>query len=364
MSSMRVLQVIQHLQPGGIESMALDLIQGQPSEQLSLVALEGHTQQALSGWPRLRAFKQQFRCLAKQSGIDWRLIWRLRQLLRTGQYDVVHTHHIGPLLYAGLAGRLARVKTIVHTEHDAWHLQQPKRRWLQKLLIKLVRPVLVADADLVAQAMQAHLGELAITVINNGIDTGRFCPADRHLARQQLSLPNNQYIIGSAGRLELVKGHADLLKAFAQLPDDLHLAIAGSGSQAQHLHILAEQLGIASRVSFLGHLDKMEQFYQAIDVFCLPSHNEGFPLSTLEAQSCGKAAVVTDVGGSKETLCAAYGNVVPAHNPNALAHALQQQIEQFNKGQKVATACRQHVLQNSSLKSMLAAYRALYLGVQ
>ncbi|MBZ4288949.1 hypothetical protein LAN16_24115, partial [Mycobacterium tuberculosis] len=69
--------------------------------------------------------------------------------------DVVHTHHIGPLLYAGYAARLTGVQTRIHTEHDAWHLQDDKRRHLQALALKAVQPTLVADATRVYNQLRS-----------------------------------------------------------------------------------------------------------------------------------------------------------------------------------------------------------------
>jgi len=115
------------------------------------------------------------------------------------------------------------------------------------------------------------------------------------MARRALRLPDSGRLIGSAGRLEPVKGHALLIEALAALPTDVTLVLAGDGSQRPILEALAARLGVAERVHFLGHIDSIVTFYRALDVFCLPSVAEGLPLSVLEAQACGVAAVV--VGG-------------------------------------------------------------------
>lgn len=75
------------------------------------------------------------------------------------------------------------------------------------------------------------------------------------------------------------------------------------GTQRSSLEALTKKLNLEERVFFLGFTDDMVSFYQALDLYCLPSRNEGFPLSTLEAQSCNVRCVATDVGGVKEAIC-------------------------------------------------------------
>ena len=175
-----------------------------------------------------------------------------------------------------------------------------------------------------------YLQRTDVRVIKNGIDTYRFSPGNPITARHKLNLPEQTTLIGCSGRLEKVKGHHILLEAVARLPEDVHLVLAGNGSREIPLRQQAEVLGISERVHFLGQIDEMPTFYQAIDLFCLPSLNEGFPLSPLEAQACGIPAVITDVGGARETLSPDIGKLVGKGDPQQLAIALQEMLEQPN----------------------------------
>ena len=140
----------------------------------------------------------------------------------------------------------------------------------------------------------------------------------------------------------------------ALIDSPLHVALAGTGSEEQALKQLAAQLGITARVHFLGHVDNMPCFYQALDLFCLPSLNEGFPLSSLEAQACSIPAVVTDVGGSKETLCPDTGVLVEPANPGAMANKLIAAI----RSKSIANP-RHFVVDTADLKITQQAYRSL-----
>lgn len=351
-----IIQVVQHLRPGGIEALSLDLLAfSAATETTFIISLEGNAQTAIDAWPRLMPFQDQLIFLNKQPGITPSLVMQLQHLLKKLNASAVHTHHTGPLLYAGLAARLAGIKHLVHTEHDAWHLQQFKRRTLQRWAIKLLYPTLAADANAVASMMKEQLDcDHDIAVINNGIDTEYFIPGDTRLARNQLKLPSEVALIGCSGRLEQVKGHSVLINALHKLPQNVHLVLAGAGSTESLLRSLVNQLQLTTRVHFLGRIDNMPLFYQALDVFCLPSLNEGFPLAPLEAQACNIPTLVTDVGGAKETLCPHSGELVPANDCTLMANKLAGMLQLLSNKQP-----REFVQKNGDIRLMVKAYACL-----
>lgn len=351
-----ILQVVQHLRPGGIETLALDLsCFTQADEKVIIVSLEGDLETALAAWPRLKPLHKQLIFLDKKPGLRLTLVAKLITVIKQTGAQAVHSHHIGPLLYAGLAARLAGVKHLIHTEHDAWHLHAYKRRLLQRGAVKLLQPLLVADAQTVADRMRAQLQTRhPITVIRNGIDSDYFTPGNKLLARAHFKLPTKVQIIGCSGRMEQVKGQALLIKAVHKLPLTIHLALAGSGSIEPDLRELVAQLGLTHRVHFLGHIDAMPSFYQALDLFCLPSLNEGFPLSPLEAQACNIAALVTDVGGAKETLCPSSGQFIPANDEKIMAKKLLTMLRSPSDIKP-----RPYVQQHGDVRVMARAYANL-----
>ena len=299
-----IIQVVQHLRPGGIEIIALDLLTfAQKDEKTIIVSLEGSLQSAIKHWPKLADYRDNLIFVNKQPGLSPSLIKKLVNIFKQSKADAIHTHHIGPLLYAGLAARLSGIKHLIHTEHDAWHLNNKKRCLIQRVAINILQPNLVADAQTVADNMQQKLQyKHKITVIRNGINSQYYKPGSYLNARKALNLPANVQLIGCSGRMEKVKGQSVLINALSALSQNVHLAFAGSGSTEQSLRNLVKKLNLNQRVHFLGHLDDMPTFYQALDLFCLPSLNEGLPLSPLEAQACNIKTLVTDVGASRENI--------------------------------------------------------------
>lgn len=349
-----IVHVVQHLAPGGLESLALDMLSFSSSRKRNLlISLEGNKHQALKQWPRLEQYRDKILFLDKPSGVSVKALVQLYRLFHVLKPDVVHTHHIGPILYAGCAARLTKVKTCIHTEHDAWHFGNPSHRHIQSLAVRIARPKWVADAELVRQQIHQHFSH-PVTVIKNGVDCEKFKPGSKLLARQTLGLATEVTLIGCAGRLEHVKGHDVLLRALALLPEDVHLTLAGSGSQRAALEALACELNIQHRVTFLGLVTEMVRFYQSLDLFCLPSRSEGFPLSTLEAQACDIVTIATEVGASKETICPCTGSVVEADNPSALAAMISGKLSVLP-----TVSPRQFVLQHNDIRTMMQAYESL-----
>ena len=336
--------------------MALELARSQSIYQDTIIiSLEGSMDIAIGFWPRLRPFRHQLVFMGKKSGLDFGLTRRLYKMFAWIQPSVVHTHHIGPLLYAGPAARMAGVKC-VHTEHDAWHLSNSRRRLVARLAVAAAKPVLVADAPPVASAMMAALDCAPPRVILNGVDTMKFVPGNQDQARRALALPLDARIIGVSARLEPVKGVDVAIRALAKMENHSILAIAGSGSEEMTLRRLAAKLGVKERVVFLGHVDDMTRFYAAIDVLCLSSHAEGLPLSLLEAQSSGVPVVASLVGGVPAAVCPRTGQLVPAGDTDAFAAAL------MAAPHAPCDEARAFVVCGASLASAAAAYLDLYAG--
>ncbi|EDP60112.1 glycosyltransferase [Vibrio sp. AND4] len=352
-----IIHVVQHLAPGGLETLVLEMLRfAKPEDSVYVISLEGKKATALGNWEKLTTFESQLHFLNKPSGLSLATIRALGDKLKILNANIVHTHHIGPLFYGGIAARLSGIKTLIHTEHDAWHLNNKRAARLQSTLLSVLRPQVAADANFVAEQLIDKLGYKSVETIHNGIDCEKFTDGDQNTARTFFSLPKDKFIIGTAGRLEAVKGQEVLLEAFSHLPNHTHLAIAGCGSQKARLEAKAQYLGIRERVTFLGLIEDMPSFYQSLDLFCLPSLQEGFPLCTLEAQACGVPCIASDVGAVKETLSPQIGTLVPPNQVPMLTDALLQQLS--------CSPCspREYILQHFDIQTMVNRYATLARG--
>ncbi|MEQ1698249.1 MAG: glycosyltransferase [Hyphomicrobiaceae bacterium] len=316
------VHIVQAMAPGGIETLVLDLAR-EPDANVRVFSFEGSREQLTAHWPALAPIAHRIEGFGAGAGLKPYLIVQLARRLRQLNAKSVFLHHVGPLIYGGLAARLAGVERIIHVEHDVWHYAQPRRRMIASVIEAIVRPHHVAVSAHAARVLRSMLPSPAVSVIHNGIDLERFRPGDKAIARAAFNLDPAWRIVGTAGRLVAVKGHEVLIRAAAALPVDCHVAIAGSGEEREALQALAVSLGLSGRIHFLGHVDAVEKVLPAFDVFCLPSHNEGFPRSIIEAQAVGLPVVATDVGALAEAVCPLTGRIVPPGNPGALAKALR-----------------------------------------
>lgn len=145
-----------------------------------------------------------------------------------------------------------------------------------------------------APAQQVH-------TLRNGVDTLRFAPKPRDVARRRLGLREDGRYLLMVGNLVELKGHAIAIEALAALPE-LTLLCVGAGPELAALQSLAQRLGVQERVRFVGQVGQgdLKWWYSAADALALCSSREGWPNVLLEAMACGTPVMATRVGGTAE----------------------------------------------------------------
>lgn len=290
----------------------------------------------------------------------------LRRWLRENHPDVVHAH----LPHATWMARGSRILTAVPLQLDTLHTSVI-RSGLQKLAYRLTSgiPDCVTAVSRGVANSYVKAGLIAsdrLFVIPNGIDTAHWSPdpAARASRRAQLGL-RDEFLWTLTGRLEAVKDHATLLKAFASLGPSPHLALVGDGSLAEPIKGACRQLGIDSRVHFLGFMDDPRPSLQAADAFVLTSRWEGLPMALLEASSCGLPSVVSDVPGNNEIITHGLnGILVPPADPDALAAGMNR-LMAMDSGERaeMGQRARQSIMERYSLDRVMDQWLSLYTGL-
>ncbi|HWG90840.1 MAG TPA: glycosyltransferase family 4 protein [Candidatus Thermoplasmatota archaeon] len=265
---------------------------------------------------------------------QWRDLVRLAK-----RHDVVHAHSYGygHTVAAAFAAQVAK-KPFVFTPHyhPPWSMEGgQKRGQLRAVFDKTLGPYTMRAANAVVAVSSGELDLIQqfvpfdprkAHVIPNGIHLERYRPVPEGKAFRDAYGLKGRFIL-YAGRLASNKGLHHLVEAFAQLPRDLTLVLAGSDQdQGPRLKALAERLGVSDRVLFTGHLPDhlYGSAFAACDVFCLPSEYEAFGIVLLEAMACGKPCVATRVGGSPDVVRDGQeGLLVPYGDVPALAKALE-----------------------------------------
>lgn len=270
-----------------------------------------------------------------------------RKLKKEFDFDVIDAHLAYPDGFAAvLLGKcLGKPVTVTLRGHDIFSLPSYPVRGKQVVyaMQKAQRVYSVAQA-LKEGAAKLGIPSQKIIVMPNGVDTDKFYSIPMSQARKELTLPPNKKIILSVGHLVVRKGFQYIIKAMEQLKkdgmNDLLLVIVGAsgieGDYSLNLKQLVEELQLSSCVKFVGAQphDKLFLWYNAADVFCLASEQEGYPNVLLEAMACGKPVVASRVWGSPELVSSEeYGFLVNqitdslSIDPIALAGALKKALE-------------------------------------
>lgn len=271
---------------------------------------------------------------------------RYASLLRSARFGIVHQHTGGRLLTA--MGRwLTQARTV-----RTLHFRADERTGIVPAHCELPeRDALVAVSQIVAD----FSGDPRAVVVYPGIDGTQF-PESRRA--------HDGVVIGTACRLEPVKGLTYLLQAFAQLAPafpHLRMEIAGEGSLRPALEQECGNLGLCGRVSFLGWRANMPSVVEGWDIFALPSLDEGFPIAALEATAAGLPIVASAVGGLPELVQdGETGLLAPAAAPAELASRLRELICNADRRVAMGAAARERTLRNFSIDGMVHKTTAVY----
>jgi glycosyltransferase involved in cell wall biosynthesis len=290
----------------------------------------------------------------------------LIQQFRANGTKVVHTHHIGQLLYGGLAGRLAGCR-VIHTEHDYYTLRRPRAQQLLRVLTRLADRV-TAVAEPIRSFLEGTVGLPAgkLITIQNGVEVNQYetaIPQDR----DKWGLKRGDLLIGCVGRLSPEKGHTVLVQALRKVISrhpHARLVLVGDGEEKQRLEHLAADLNIEPFVRFLGLRSDVPEVLAACDLFALPSIQEGFPMVILEALAAGKAVVASEVGAIPDVIRQdVTGLLVPPGDVNALADALCLLVEDEKARQRMGQSGRKLVREAYDFERTVGQYDDLYRRV-
>jgi glycosyltransferase involved in cell wall biosynthesis len=242
---------------------------------------------------------------------------RMVLAVRRTRPDLVHVNLNAPAnnRYGLLAAWLSGAPSVATLHLPVPVSSRAQRRVLAVLYRRLDRVIAVSDEAARQLADELRVRGERIVVVPNGV------PLQPPVAAAEPTA-GRPVVVGAAGRLVPEKGMDVLLAATRQLSDSgvpVAVRIAGSGPEAERLRTRSAGLP----VMFDGEVSDMQRWLEGLDVFCLPSRNEGLPLALLEAMMRGLPAVATDVGQVRTALGEGLRVVAP-DDPAALATSLRE----------------------------------------
>lgn len=267
--------------------------------------------------------------------------------------DVVNTHSSTDSWLAALGCKAP----IVRTRHISAPVgANPWNRWLYgKAARRVVTTGESLRRDLIARL---QLPEDHVVSVPTGIDLKRFAKT----APASLGIPQGAFVFGIVATLRSWKGHQVLLDAFATLPGDVHLVIAGDGPQRPFILEKISSLKYQNRVHFLGQREDIPEIMSAMDCFVLPSYaNEGVPQAILQAMAMELPVISTRIGAIDEVVVEGEtGLFVPPKDAAALAAAMMKIRNSKEMRQQFGEAARRIAEQRFSMDRMLDAMEQVF----
>lgn len=292
--------------------------------------------------------------------INCRSVKSIHDIVRKRSIDIIHSHNFPGLLYSFLPAKINRVP-LVHTLHG--YVESEERRkfaLVEKVISRSIeRYVCVSNQLLELVRERFRINEKKLSLVYNGIPL----PDSSAELRDR---KDAEIVIGSVGRLTLVKNYALLINAFSRLLERYprcRLELVGSGEQGDALMRLVRSLHIEDRVVMRGYRTNVADFVRHFDIFVLPSFNEGHSISLLEALSMKKVCVVSAVGGNVEIIeNSINGFLFESNNVDDLLDTLIHVIQNLH-GQdmdNVRSRALETLESKFSLDAMLRNYEEIY----
>ncbi|MCM1404428.1 MAG: glycosyltransferase [Prevotella sp.] len=238
----------------------------------------------------------------------------LRTIFQREKYDIVHAH-LNELSYFPLkAAQAAGVPVRIAHAHAGTHWRDGGKTLIKIWLRPRVRKVATHAWAVSTQAAKQMFGARAlaagqVTILRNALQLAPFAfdATVRAQMRQQLQIGNHQFVVGHVGRMTRQKNHAWLVRVFAQIAQqraDAVLLLVGDGAGLTRVQRQIARYGLTDRVRIVGVQNPVAPYFQAMDVFVLPSYYEGLPAVAVEAQSNGLPCVLADTITAEAVLTA------------------------------------------------------------
>jgi glycosyltransferase involved in cell wall biosynthesis len=295
--------------------------------------------------------------VATAGSFDPAIVPRLAVLLKRLRPDVIHTHDfksemtvlatsaiVHRPLIGSFYGRLAINSLFLKIED-----------WMRLVAFRLFKRLLANSQAQRDELLRWRHPAHKIDLLPSFVDTCRIrppAPEQRLAARRKLGIDPEQPVLATVARLSQNKGHSYMLHALAEVrkvvPDVLYL-IPGEGDSSWHgeggfrgeLERLADQLGVARHVYFLGYYPELITILHASDLLVSPSLREGMQVSLIEAMAAGLPIVATAVGGTPDAVVdGETGLLVPPADSQALARQVLRMLGDREQMRRMGAAGR------------------------
>ncbi|MBZ0292920.1 MAG: glycosyltransferase [Anaerolineae bacterium] len=358
----RILYIVNTLDQGGAEHQLYYLLKYlRPDGEVLSLAPGGY-------WgPPMRELGYQVTELPRAGSFD---VHRLRAVInhiRQQRPDIVH------IFMDGVPGAYGRMATLLtghrHTLIGVRNHPARDPRWYtlaKRYFLSAHIPYVVSNALSSQRYMieQEGLPAAKARYIPNGLELDHFAPSSAPARKDILPTEwRDKVIIGTVGALAARKSPEVFVRVARRLldqTDDVRFVHAGDGNLRESTHALAQALGVADRICFLGSRSDVPAVLQALDIFLMTSSNEGTPNAAMEAMATGLPCVLTDIGDCRDLMGEGeLGYVAPVSDVEALANHALRLVQDANLRQRMGEAAHAAV-QAYDVQKMADQYGDLY----
>jgi glycosyltransferase involved in cell wall biosynthesis len=379
---MRVTHIITRLVVGGAQENTLATIRGlrqKPGLQVSLISgptigPEGSVEGEAAGMPDLLTIVPEL-IRPVHPVNDFIALGKLETILRTQKPDIVHTHSGKAGILGRLAARKAGVPIIIHHIHGPsfGNFQGPLANFIftaaERHAAKVTDHFFCSAAAMTRLYLAAGIGKPEMyTRIFSGFQLEPFLNATNDLAlRHQLGLDKQHFVIGKIGRLFKLKGHADLLKAFAKIlpgAPEARLLFVGDGLLRREIESQIHDLGLAGRVILTGLVPPGEvaRYVGIMDCLAHLSRREALSRALPQALAAGKPVVAYDFDGADEVcLENETGFIIKTGDISGAAQRLSQLAGDLELRKRLGQQGQNFVRENFSIEKMVNDQYDVYL---
>ena len=275
-------------------------------------------------------------------------------LARQHRVQVLHANSAAPTQWLVPVARTLRVPLLSHLHIDYL------RRSRYALLLHQADLVVGVSRQVLDEPIHDGVPKSRTQVIYNGIDFARLDAKPGADLRPTLGIAPGTVLIGAVGSLIRRKGHDVLVRAISEV-ENVHLLVASDGPEREPLQALSAELGLASRVHFLGYHEPITDIYRSCDVMVLASRADAFGLVLAEAGYSRRPVVATRVGGIPEVVVdGETGFLVPPDDVPALAAAIGRLAADPTLRGRLGAAGRARAEANFSVQRMAAEFSDTY----
>lgn len=367
--TVRVAHVIDTLNVGGAETLLVEQVRQGAAAGIhsTVIGLRSGTSAQLSD--DLRAVGADVRLIGsshRRQLLDLRRLGRLTSEIRTGGFDLVHTHLRISTIVGSLAGRRAGVP-VVSTLHNVrtdtgFAVEERMKDLLETAALRRWVDVVIGCGPAVAESNRSRVGGRPIVVVPNPVrEIAPSTRADRERLRRELPGDGDELLV-AVGRLTEQKDYPNLMRAMVALGErrgSIRLVIVGEGEQRAALEALIARLDLSDRVFLVGNRPDVPAVMSAADVFVLSSAWEGLPLVLLEAMAVAAPIVATDVG-DVDGVVGETATVVPAGDDGTLADAIGTLLDDPEKAARLGSSARERVKERHSSRAWVDQLRGVY----